>query len=328
MNQKCKILLGVDIGATKTRALLVDENGAVLGLGEAGPGNHETVGWDGLTSSLQAALDKACREAGVPIAEIHAAGMGIGGLDWESEEADTRRAIGRSGLRCPMRLVNDTILGLVAGAPEGWGIGVVSGTGCNCWGWTRDRTRVGRVTGGGTQLGEGAGATELTAEAMKAIARSWTKRSPSTMLADVFVSSCGARDLPDLLAGMMDGRYELDAGSAPKIFETAERGDAVAQRLIEWAGAELAEMVIAVVRQLEIQDLEFDVVMIGGMFDAGPALADPMRRKIQEAAPRARFIRLACPPVVGAALLALEQGGLPVGEPVRSRIARETIARL
>jgi N-acetylglucosamine kinase-like BadF-type ATPase len=328
MNPQKKIFLGVDIGGTKTRALLLDENGAVLGFGKAGPGNHETVGWDGLTDALQAALNAACKDAGVGIDSILAAGFGIGGLDWDSEEADTRRAIGKTGLRCPMRLVNDTILGLVAGAPEGWGIAVVSGTGCNCWGWNRDRTRIGRVTGGGTELGEGAGASELTAEAKKTIARSWTKRIPGTALAEVLVRCAGARDLPDLLAGLMDGRYEVDACSAPLIFETAAKGDAAAQGLIDWAGTELGEMVNAVGRQLGFQELDFDVVMIGSMFDAGEALVAPMRRKIQTEIPRARFIRLACPPVVGAAVLALEQGGLPVTEPVKSRIIRETMARM
>ncbi|MGB7539722.1 MAG: BadF/BadG/BcrA/BcrD ATPase family protein [Anaerolineales bacterium] len=328
MSPKRKILLGVDIGATKTRALLADENGAVLGFGIAGPGNHETVGYDGLTAALQTAVDRACREAEVEIADILAGGFGIGGLDWDSEEANTRQAIGRTGLRCPMRLVNDTILGLVAGAPEGWGIAVVSGTGCNCWGWNRDRTRIGRVTGGGTELGEGAGASELTAEAVKAVARSWTKRNPATALAEVFIQCAGARDLPDLFDGLMEDRYSVDPCSAPLIFETAAKGDAVAKGLIDWAGTELGEMVLAVARQLEFQKLEFDVVMIGSMFDAGPALVDPMRRKIQMEAPRARFIRLACPPVVGAAILALEQAGLPVSEPVRSRIIRDTAARM
>jgi N-acetylglucosamine kinase-like BadF-type ATPase len=328
MNPQSKILLGVDIGGTKTRALLFDENGAVLGFGKAGPGNHETVGWDGLTAALHSALDAACKDAGVGIDAILAAGFGIGGLDWDSEEADTRRAIGKAGLRCPMRLVNDTILGLAAGAPEGWGIAVVSGTGCNCWGWNRDHTRIGRVTGGGIQMGEGAGASELMAEAVKAVARSWTKRGPATALADVFVRCAGARDLSDWLAGMMDGRFDTDACSAPLIFETAAKGDAVAQGLIDWAGTELGEMVNAVARQLEFQELEFDVVMIGSMFDAGEALVAPMRRKIQTEIPRARFIRLACPPVVGAAILALEQAALPAGEAVKTRIIRETTARM
>ncbi|MBN2086037.1 MAG: hypothetical protein JW748_12530 [Anaerolineales bacterium] len=328
MSSDRKILLGVDIGATKTRALLVDENGAVLGFGIAGPGNHESVGWDGLTAALQTALDIACKDAGVGISDILAAGFGIGGLDWDAQEPDTRKAIGKTGLSCPMHLVNDTILGLVAGAPERWGIAVVSGTGCNCWGWNRERTRIGRVTGGGIGMGEGAGATELMAEAVKAVGRAWTKRSPATALTDVFLECTGARDLPDMFEGLMEDRYRLEPCTAPRIFETAAQGDAVAMGLIDWAGTELGEMVVAVTRQLEFQKLEFDVVMIGSMFEAGPVLTDPMRRKVHSEAPRARFIRLACPPVVGAAILAMEQGGFPVGEAERSRLGRETIARI
>jgi N-acetylglucosamine kinase-like BadF-type ATPase len=328
MSSDRKIFLGVDIGATKTRALLVDNNGAVLGFGIAGPGNHESVGWDGLAAALQAALDKACKDADARTADILAAGFGIGGLDWDAQEPDTRRAIGKTGLSCPMHLENDTILGLVAGAPEGWGIAVVSGTGCNCWGWNRDRTRIGRVTGGGIMMGEGAGATELTAEAVKAVSRAWIRRSPATALSDVLLECTGARDLPDMFEGLMEDRYRLEPCAAPRIFDTAAKGDAAAKGLIDWAGTELGEMINAVARQLEFQGLEFDVVMIGSMFDAGPVLVDPMRRKVQSEAPRARFIRLACPPVVGAAILALERGGITVDGSIRTRLVRETIARM
>jgi len=326
MSPQRKILLGVDIGATKTRALLADENGGVLGFGKAGPGNHETVGYPGLTAALKAALDLACAQAKVKPADILAAGFGIGGLDWDSQEAETRQAIEKAGLRCPMRLVNDTILGLVAGAPEGWGVAVVSGTGCNCWGWNKDRTRIGRVTGGGIQMGEGAGATEMMAEAMKAVARSWTKRGPATALADAFVKYAGARDLSDLLEGLMDFRYELGACDAPLIFQAAMEGDPVAVGLVEWGGTELGEMVNAVARQLDFLDREFDVVMIGSMFDGGAPLIEAMRRKVHSAAPRARFIRLACPPVIGAALLAMEQAGVPISDGLKARLSRETIA--
>jgi N-acetylglucosamine kinase-like BadF-type ATPase len=327
MGPQRKILLGVDIGATNTRALIADETGAVLGFGLGGPGNHESVGYPGLTAALQTALDGACRQAGIPADRIDAAAAGVGGFDWEGEEGDNRAAIERAGVRSPLRLVNDTILGLVAGAPDGWGVAVVSGTGCNCWGWTRDRTRIGHVTGGGIEMGEGAGATELIAEARKAVARSWTKRGPATALADAFVACAGARDLTDLLAGLMEYRYSLDPCSAPLVFDAARKGDAVAIGLVEWAGNELAEMAKAVIRQLDFQALAFDVVMIGGMFDGGAELAEFMKAGVRAEAPQARFLRLDCQPVVGAALLALEEAGLPAGREIRARLARETIGR-
>ncbi len=39
-----RYFLGVDVGATKTHALIADEAGAGVGFGAGGPGNHEVVG--------------------------------------------------------------------------------------------------------------------------------------------------------------------------------------------------------------------------------------------------------------------------------------------
>ena len=43
-----KYFLGVDIGGTKSHALIADESGQVVGFGRAGAGNWEGVGYDGL----------------------------------------------------------------------------------------------------------------------------------------------------------------------------------------------------------------------------------------------------------------------------------------
>ncbi|HEY5119139.1 MAG TPA: BadF/BadG/BcrA/BcrD ATPase family protein, partial [Anaerolineales bacterium] len=85
MTSSRKVFLGVDIGATNTRALLADEEGAILGFGNAGPGNHESVGYEGLTAALHTALDRAFAQSGLGAGNIHAAGFGIGGLDWDSQ---------------------------------------------------------------------------------------------------------------------------------------------------------------------------------------------------------------------------------------------------
>ncbi len=51
--------LGVDIGGTKSHALISDETGHALGFGAYGPGNHEEVGYDGLRQALQSVTDAA-----------------------------------------------------------------------------------------------------------------------------------------------------------------------------------------------------------------------------------------------------------------------------
>ena len=42
--------LGVDVGATKSHALIADESGRAVGFAAAGPGTRQVVGYDGLTA--------------------------------------------------------------------------------------------------------------------------------------------------------------------------------------------------------------------------------------------------------------------------------------
>ena len=74
--------LGADLGATKTHTLIVDETGRALGFGESGPGNHESVGYDGMFQSMQAGMEQALHAAGLKKEDITGACFGVAGYDW------------------------------------------------------------------------------------------------------------------------------------------------------------------------------------------------------------------------------------------------------
>jgi N-acetylglucosamine kinase-like BadF-type ATPase len=304
-----RYFLGVDVGGSKSHALLADESGRALGLATGGPGNWEVVGFDGLTATLQDVTDRALAMSGLAKGELASAGFGIAGFDWPSESEPIGRAIQSLGLAAPCALVNDTIIGLIAGAAQGWGVAVVSGTGCNCRGRNR-QGKEGRVVGGGLRFAEYGGASELVAKAIEAIALAWTERAPATRLTEAFIQLTGATDAADLLEGVYLWRYQLDAAAAPLVFEVAAQGDAVAQDLIRSTGQQLGSMATGVIRQIGIQDLAFDVVLIGSMFKGGPSLTAAMSSTIHAVAPKARLVRLAAPPVIGGVLLAMEQVGM------------------
>jgi N-acetylglucosamine kinase-like BadF-type ATPase len=201
----------------------------------------------------------------------------------------------------------------------------VAGTGCNCRGWDRARQREGQVTGGGQMMGEAAGATEVVAQAIRAVAYDWSGRGPQTELTPAFIHYTGARDLIDLLHGLTEGRLHVTAKAAPLVFEVAAAGDAVAREVIAWAGRELGAMAVTVIRQLEFQALDFDLVMVGSLFNGGPLLIEPMRDTILATAPGARLVRLNTPPVVGAVLLGMEQAGVDTAA-CRDNLVRTTQA--
>ena len=319
--------LGADLGATKTHTLIVDETGRALGFGESGPGNHESVGYDGMFQSMQDGMEQALRAAGLKKEDITGAGFGVAGYDWASEYADTASVIERLGLQAPYKFVNDAVLGLVAGSEAGWGVVVVSGTGSNCRGWDRDHKREGRVTGHGVLMGEGAGGSELMHRCMQIIGYSWTKRLPQTALADAVIAYVGAKDLEDLMRGYTTYEYHIGAEAARIVFRVAEEGDQVACDLLRWAGNELGEMANAVIRQLEFENLAFDVVMTGSMFEGGTMLIEPMRETIYKLASKARLVRLKVPPVIGAVMLGMEASVLPITPEIRNRM-HETISVL
>jgi N-acetylglucosamine kinase-like BadF-type ATPase len=299
--------LGVDIGGTKSHALIADHKGTAVGFGSYGPGNHEDVGYEGLSVALQTVTEKALGMAGLTKGQITAGGFGVAGYDWPSERQPTLYSIQSIGLSCPVEAVNDTIIGLLAGASQGWGVAVVAGTGTNCWGWD-EQHRIGRVTGVG--YGEHGGAGNLIERALVAIAYEWTRRGPKTKLTDEFLRMTGAPDIPSLIEGLEMGAYYLGSDNAPVIYQVASQGDPVAQSIIHWAGSELGHTAVAVVRQLGIEQQAFEVVLVGSLYEMGEILIGPMRQVINLEAPKARLVRLSAPPVIGGVLLAMQQKGI------------------
>lgn len=300
------LFLGVDAGGTKTHALVADESGRALGFGQGGAGNWQSVGFDGQREVLKDVTRQALQSAGLAMKDVSAAGFGLAGYDWPSQLEEHRQSVLALGLGCPFEIVNDSVVGLLAGASRGWGVVLIAGTGNNCRG--RDpQGREGRISGEGIRFGEFGGGGELVMKAVHAVAHEWTQRGPKTLLTGMFIELTGARDLPDLIEGIDMGRYEPDAAWALAVFQAAYSGDPAAREVIEWSGRELGESGCGVIRQLGIQEREFEVVMAGSLFAGGDLYIDPLRETIQKLAPGARLVRLEAPPVVGGVLLGMEQ---------------------
>ncbi len=315
--------LGVDIGGTKSHALIADAFGNALGFGKSGPGHSGIVGYRGLTEVLHTVTDQAIASAGIVKKQISGVGIGIAGYNWSSQREaflDTTQSL---ELVSPLEIVNDTNIGLLAGAEEGWGIAVVAGTSCNCRGWDQNR-REGRVTGYGFMMSEAAGATELLVKAIQAIAFEWTRRGSPTILTQAFLKLTGAHNVENLLEGLTTRFYKLRPEMVPIIFQVANEGDPVARDVIIWAGQELGSMAIGVSRQLGFETLIFDVVLVGSLFKASPLLVQTVDETIHKVAPGARLVRLPAPPVVGGVLLGMEKAGIKYSSTLRKTLLNST----
>lgn len=315
-----KYFLGIDVGSSKTHALIVDERGQCVGFGRSGGGNHQGVGYEGLTNVLRESFSRACETSGVNAASISGAGFGVAGCDFPSDREPHLQAIASLGLSCPVEVVNDGMNGLLAGATRGIGVNVTAGSSNNCRGRGRNGEE-GRIVGNGIAFGEFGGAYEIAARGLQIVNYAWIKRIPPTALTQIYIEATGAKDEMNLMEGLSNGSYHLTASLAMRVMEAARQGDAAACDIVEWAGEELGWLAISVARQIDMQDEEIEIIQSGSVFEAGELIMKPMRELVLKHCPKARLIRLDGPPVVGAVILGMEQTGFD-GYAIRQNIIR------
>lgn len=301
--------LGIDVGSSKTHALIVDDTGRCVGFGKSGGGNHQGVGYDRLAEVLRQSFQGAQQMSGVNPDQITGAGFGVAGFDFPSDREEHLRAITSLRLSCPVEVVNDGANGLISGTSCGVGVNVTAGSGVNCRGRGKNGQE-GRVVGNGVDFGEFGGAIEIVYRARQLVNYAWIKRIAPTKLTRIFMDAMGAKDEVDLMEGLSNGQYHLFPYLAITIADAAREGDHAALEVMRWSGEELGWIAISVARQIEMENDDVEIVQSGSVFNAGSIIIEPMHNIIKKHVPKARMIRLDGPPVVGPLMLGMQMAGI------------------
>ena len=315
-----KYFLGIDVGSSKTHALIVDETGRCVGFGRSSGGNPQRMGYDGLGAVLQESFTRAREISGMKAADITGAGFGVAGYDFPSDREGHLQTISTLMLSCPVEVVNDGMNGLFAGATRGIGVNVTAGSSNNCRGRGR-QGQEGRLVGNGPVFGEYGGAIEIVGRGLQMVSYAWIKRIAPTILTKIYIEAVGAKDEIDLMEGISNERYHLFPYLALEVINAARHGDHAAREVLQWAGEELGWLAVSVARQIEMENQKVEIIQSGSIFEAGELIMNPMRDLVLKHCPRAILIRLDGPPVVGAVILGMEQVNFD-GYAVRDNIVR------
>jgi len=304
-----RYFLGVDVGSSKTHALIADETGKCISFGNAGGGNHQGMGYARLTEVIQKSFATARQISGVEKDQIAGAGFGVAGYDFPSEREDHLEAIRPLGLSSPVEIVNDGTNGLISGTSHGIGVNVTAGSGVNCRGRGKNG-KEGRVVGNGITFGEFGGAIEIVYRALQFVNYAWIKRIPPTKLTEIFLQATGAKTEADLVEGLSNEQYHLFSYLAIEIVNAAREGDQAALEAIRWSGEELGWLAVSVARQIDMENDEVEIVQSGSVFEAGELIIEPMQNIILKHLPKAKMRRLDGPPVVGPLMLGMQMAGI------------------
>jgi N-acetylglucosamine kinase-like BadF-type ATPase len=319
-------VLAVDGGNSKTDLVLAGADGEVLALVRGPQSSPHRLGLDGSMSVLEGLLETAVADAGLdgarPLAEV--AQLLMAGVDSPAEEDDLRAAVEEQGWARRVRVGNDTFAVLRAGTERSWGVAVVCGAGINCVGVSPDG-RHARFPALGTISGDWGGGYDVGLAALHAAARSEDGRGPRTSLERSVPAHFGL-DAPHELAEEIH-RKRIDARRLeelpPVVFADAQE-DAVAAEIVDRLAAEVVALARVALERLELQRVPAEVLLGGGLLQAtNGRLLGAIEAGLHETAPAAVVRQAASPPIVGAALLALDEMGAngEAQERLRSELA-------
>jgi len=310
------LFLGVDVGGTKTQAVLSDEQGNVLAVHRGKGANYQAVGKENAVRNLKDVIEGILNKAGKTREEIDFAFFGYAGADFDYEMKIVREILEKLGLE-KFDFDNDGRTALRSGVFDDIGIMVSCGTGSISY--ASDGRRVNRIGGLSFSLGERLGSHYIASLVTSAVMRAKDGRDDWTTLVEEVEKEIGP--VENLLRYDYEGGYtaELVKRVNQALFRCAEKGDAVSLRIFDEIVVEVKKIIDAHRKALNFTP-PIKLILEGSFFKNAPSLLINM---IESAT--GKEYEIVIPkhdPVIGAVLFAMERSGLRVTEDLYNRLVR------
>jgi glucosamine kinase len=239
------VIIGLDIGGTKTRGVRF-EDGVAVADESAGSSNVQNVSRDEAALNL---ADLFSRIGGGPVSRVYA---GAGGIDTDDDAAALAALIQPHVPGAKVTVVHDSRLLLAAGGAA-TGVAVIAGTGSAAWGRNAAGEEA-RAGGWGYLLGDEGSGYWLGREAVRHSLRRMNQGLPTDVLTHALLAACGV-DHPNKLIALFHsagtGR-RFWAQQARLVVDAAAAGHLESQALLDQAGKDLADLAAQVLRNLGI----------------------------------------------------------------------------
>lgn len=265
-----RLFLGVDGGQSSTVALIGDEAGRVVGVGQAGPCNHVSgpESRQRFAEAVGGSVKAAVEHAGVRNPTFEAACLGFSGGS-EDKETLARELISAKAYA----FTHDALIALMGATKGEPGVIAIAGTGSIAFG-RNGAGRTARAGGWGYRFGDEGGAFDIVRQAVRAVVRHEEGWGPGTSLLPALTEAAGARDANDLLHRFYTDEYPRArvASFARLVDDAAGVGDPVARDILMSAAQALATLVAAVRGQLFDAEKGVLVSYAGGVFGSAMIL--------------------------------------------------------
>lgn len=306
------VLVAVDGGGSKTDAIALSYSGEVLARASGPSSSPQNLGLAPAVKVVNDVVRKVISKAGQSADRV---ALYLSGVDLPVEIDVMTRAVAplewaRNCVVAPV-VDNDLFALLRVGTDSPNAVAVVCGTGINAVGVRADGAQY-RFPALGPISGDWGGGYHLGQLALWHAARAEDGRGPDTLLRLSIPSFLGFRSVREVIEALHFEQLSASkfASLSPLLFTAADSGDAVARTVVQQQIDEIVAMAVTPLRTLDLLQTAVPIVLGGGVLASGnERFLAGIRGELAEQAPLARPAVVTARPVVGAALLVLDQAG-------------------
>lgn len=304
---------GIDGGGTKTRCLIGDLNGNILGDYTLGASNHQTIGETQAKAIVSEVYIKALEKANITHEDIEYVYLGLAGADLPSDFELLNELCDGIFRGASFQIVNDAWISMRSGLKGKWGAVSICGTGSNAGACHPDGRKI-ILSALSYELGNYGGGAHITEKALHYAFRAYEGTGKETVLVKELPRLFEAVDMEDLLPKFYPQKLINDGmlqRVPPLVFKLANNRDWVCQQILIDMGHVLGEMVAGVIKRLGMEDMEVPVVLGGSIYKGdNPLLINELTTTLHTQVPKAYIKIPLLPPAVGAYLSALDSIGI------------------
>ena len=295
--------LGIDGGGSRTRALLCDTLGQIIGQGLSGGTNPRTTTTKELKLHLQEAIEQATRS--IDCSKIITAHFGLAGAG----EADTRAKVRRItkellGKQTACTIGHDLEIALAGGLANKTGIVLVAGTGSACFGRTCDG-RSAKCGDWGDLVDDVGSGSWIGLRGLQACVRQTDGRLTESPLKQAVMGFLKIDHMNTFKARIHDSGLSRSerARLAPIILNLASAGDAASIAIVAEGVGSLSNCVYSTSRQLSIKA---PCVLLSGGLLKQTYFSNSLEAALKTRIPSAIITQPILSPTAGAVLMALK----------------------
>jgi N-acetylglucosamine kinase-like BadF-type ATPase len=296
-----RYFMGIDGGGSGTTACVADEAERILARAIAGPSNPHKVGVKIAERNVLLSARSALRKAALGGHRLDGLCAAIAGVDRPLMRRKFQNVVRNAIPARHYVVTTDGIAALESGVGGSPGVIVISGTGSIAYARTKDG-QILRCGGWGTVFDDAGSGYEIGRKAIAAALRDLDGRGERTRLRARVVRALKLRTIADAVgAGLPPHRI---AALFPVVEDAARQGDAVARRLCQEAGRDLAELARALLARLKGYSEQSLVICAGGVFKSSLRVRRSFALHLHRSAPHTQIDLLHREPIEGAIALA------------------------